>query len=382
MGVRVRYHRRAWWVFIAHRGKRRSKKVGDKESALTVAKRLRQRLALGDFALLGADSESFKTYASRWLTDGEGARKASTHRFYAFNLAKHLYPVLGPRPVGAITRAHCRSALATCRAKGLKVASLQGVQRTLSAVLSSAVEDGLLPANPAFRMGKHVRRGDEPQREIQPLTRVEAAHFLSVVEKHWPAYSVFFLMALRTGLRLGELLAVQWGDVDLHGRFIDVQRNLVSGKETTPKNHSRRRVDLSAKLTEALEHRLTAAKAAALKSGKPMPAWVFTNSEGGPLDGDNVRRRVFEKVLKKAKLRHVRIHDLRHSYATHLIQDGTPLAYVQKQMGHSSITITVDVYGHWVPDSDRTAVDRLDATPARTPAASGTKKARTRNARK
>jgi integrase len=93
----------------------------------------------------------------------------------------------------------------------LKLASLQGVQRTLIAVLSQAVEDGALTANPAFRMGKHGRRVDEPTRAIEPLTTAEAHHFLTIVEKYWPEYYVFFLMALRTGMRLGELLAVQWG---------------------------------------------------------------------------------------------------------------------------------------------------------------------------
>lgn len=382
MGVRVRFHRDSWWVFVAHRGRRKSKRIGDRDTALQVARRIRERLALGDLSLLGTDSETFRVYAARWLKDGAGARKASTHRFYAFNLELHITPVIGAEPVGAIGRAACRKVIAAARDKGLKVASLQGVQRTLSAVLSSAVEDGILPANPAFRMGKHVRRGDEPRRTIEPLTPAEAAHFLTVVERHWPDYHAFFLMALRTGVRLGELLAVQWGDLDLSGRFLTVQRNLVGGKVTTPKNTLGRRVDLSAGLVTALERRLTAAKAAALRAGEPMPAWIFPNTEGGPLDGDNVRRRVFEKALTKAKLRHIRLHDLRHSYATHLIQAGTPLAYVQKQMGHSSIAVTVDVYGHWVPDSDRSAVDRLDVVPVAPAGESTVTPRRTRAARR
>jgi integrase len=168
-------------------------------------------------------------------------------------------------------------------------------------------------------------------------------------------------------LRLGEFLALQWGDLDLSGRFLEVQRNLVAGRVTTPKSTKRRRVDLSAQLTEALEARLTAAKATALASGEPMPPWVFTNGAGGALDGDNVRRRVFEKVLAAAKLRHIRLHDLRHTFASLLIQNGESLAYVKEQLGHSSIAITVDVHGHLVPGSNRAAVDRLDAAPIRNP---------------
>ena len=95
------------------------------------------------------------------------------------------------------------------------------------------------------------------------------------------------------------------------------------------------------------------------------PAWVFTNREGQPLDGDNVRRRVFSKALSKAKLREIRIHDLRHTFASQLIQQGESLAYVRDQLGHSSIQVTVDVYGHLVPGSNRAAVDRLDDQPVK-----------------
>ena len=181
-------------------------------TALAVAKRIRERLLLGDLTLLGTDSQILKVYATSWLTDGE---KASTHRFYRFNLDLHICPIIGGHPVGAITRADCRKVIAAGRTHGLKLASLYGVQRTLSAVLSQAVEDGILPANPAFRMGKHLRRADDTRRDIHRPTHAEAHHFLEIVATHWPAYYVFFLCALRTGLRLGELLALQWGDLDL-----------------------------------------------------------------------------------------------------------------------------------------------------------------------
>jgi integrase len=90
-----------------------------------------------------------------------------------------------------------------------------------------------------------VRKGDGPRREIQPFTREEAHTFLTTVETGCPEYYAFFLCALRTGMRLGELLALQWRDVNLRARSIDVQRTLVSGKLTTPKNRNRRRVDMS-----------------------------------------------------------------------------------------------------------------------------------------
>ena len=88
------------------------------------------------------------------------------------------------------------------------------------------------------------------------------------------------------------------------------------------------------------------------------------------VDGDNLRSRVFYRLLEKAEVRQVRLHDLRHTYVSLLIQQGESLAYVRDQLGHSSIQVTADVYGHLVPSANRAAVDRLDAVPIRIPDAS------------
>ena len=111
-----------------------------------------------------------------------------------------------------------------------------------------------------------------------------------------------------------------------------------------------------------------------------MPPWVFLTPAGHPVDGDNLRRRVFYRLLEQAGLRKIRLHDLRHTYASLLIQQGESLAYVQQQLGHSSVQVTVDVYGHLIPGANRAAVDRLDAQPTRNPAATSANRSRTRRA--
>jgi integrase len=171
----------------------------------------------------------------------------------------------------------------------------------------------------------------------------------------------------RTGLRIGEALALQWGDIDFNGRFITIQRGISRGRIETPKNGKSRRVDMSLQLTEAL-------KALKDQGGTPVVVpitrnegapeepseWVFTNGVGGFIDVNNWRRRVFNKALKKAGLRRIRIHDLRHTYASLLIQAGESLAYVRDQLGHHSIKVTVDIYGHLAPEGNKQAVDKLD----------------------
>ena len=103
-----------------------------------------------------------------------------------------------------------------------------------------------------------------------------------------------------------------------------------------------------------------------------MPEWVFWSEDGRALDGDNLRHRVFYRVLAKAGLRHLRFDDLRHTYASLLIQSGESLAYVRDQLGHASIQLTVNTYGHLVPGANRQAVDRLDDAMERAPRTTGT----------
>ena len=114
------------------------------------------------------------------------------------------------------------------------------------------MDDECLPANPALRLGKYLRTADDPEPALDPFTKDEAAHVLAVARARFPEWYPWLLCGLRTGLRAGELLALQWSDINWRRGFVQVQRNLVRGLLTTPKNHQRRRVDLSRQLQVAL----------------------------------------------------------------------------------------------------------------------------------
>ena len=249
-----------------------------------------------------AVEETLDAYAKTWLAGLTGNLKASTIRFYGDNLDRYVLPLLGHRPLTAVSRADARELIISCRKKGLKLNTVKGIARTLSAVLSQAVEDEKFPANPALRLGRHLRRGDEPKHEVQPLTRDEAAHLVAVATRALPAVASVDPADARTGLRLGEQIALQWGDIDWHGRFIIVQRNLVRGVLTSTKSHQRRRVDMSAQLFATLLEWRRQQRARWLKKGKPVPEWVFPSLEGTALEERNVRH-VFTRMLEKAELR-------------------------------------------------------------------------------
>ena len=116
---------------------------------------------------------------------------------------------------------------------------------------------------------------------------------------------------------------------------------------------------MSAKLFATLLDWRRQQRARWLNQGEPVPEWVFPSLEGTALEERNVRH-VFTRMLEKADLRQIRVHDLRHTFASLLLQQGESVVYVKEQLGHGSIQVTVDTYGHLIPGADCDAVDRLD----------------------
>lgn len=352
--------RRGKWV-IDYRdalGKRRWETVdGNRKDA---EDRLAKILASGKQVI--DTKRTFREYAEEWLrTYARTHVKESTLREYEAVFKNHLFPLFGPLPFSKLTREAVKRLIAEKIEAGLSRATVRNIIVPLREMYNHAIDDGVISfSNPAARVGRfNKRRGD--QKKIDPLTREELSILLETAREKMPHYYPLFLCAARTGMRLGELLALTWEDVDFNGRFIEVRRNLVRGKFTTPKNGKSRRVDMSRQLTETLKGLLLKRKEEALRSGAgKVEGLIFSTPEGTPLDHNNLRKRFFYRALEVAGLRRVRFHDVRHSFASLLIQQGESLAYVKDQLGHHSIQITVDTYGHLVPGGNRQAVDRLD----------------------
>ena len=128
-----------------------------------------------------------------------------------------------------------------------------------------------------------------------------------------------------------------------------------------PKNGKRRRVDMSKQLTRVLKGAKHQRKIETINKGwGKFPKWVFVSNAGTPLDVNHWRKRIFYKAIEKTELRKIRVHDIRHTYASLLIQAGESFAHVRDQLGHHSISVTVDIYGHLTPGGNKDAVDRLD----------------------
>jgi len=380
MGVNIKKYKGSWYVFINHHGRRKAKKVGSREAAERVKREIEARLALGDGGSWLHERPALPNlteYAEAWQKHHPARQtKPSTEHFYAQFLRLYVLPTFGASPLDDIQRDAVKRWVADLTIRGLARNTVRLAIASLRVVLNAAIEDNLIGYNPAQKLGRFVKV-ERPPRQATALTAEEANRFLGTARRLCPKHYALFLTALRAGLREGEILALRWGDIqfgeggDDANRYILVQRNYDrrSGRFLTPKSNKQRRVDMSRELRTALLESRDRALLRAFEGGQDGvdDNLVFPSEVGTVLDITNLVPRHFLPLLERAGLRRIRFHDLRHTYGSLLIQAGAPLTYVRDQMGHSTIKITVDVYGHLVPGADVGYVDRLDFAPTRPP---------------
>jgi integrase len=291
------------------------------------------------------------------------SQQGRTYEVYGQALRCHLLPHFGQKDIATITREEVKQLAYGMLAQGKSRNTVMVTLAPLREMFNHAIEDRHVAVNPALGVMRLTKKGKGEQREkVTFLTREEVSVFLETCREHRPDYAPLVLLLVRTGLRIGEACALQWGDLDFLNRFIEVRRTYSNGRiEETPKSSKSRRVDMSQQLTEALKALLVERKKETLRKGwGEVPPWIFLREDGACLTPNYVRMRVWPKLSAKTGLRYVRIHDLRHTFASLLIQNGESLAYVKEQLGHHSIQITVDTYGHLIPGGNKAAVDRLD----------------------
>ncbi len=378
MGVTVRKKDGAWYVFVNHNGQRKAKRIGEsRNAAMQVKRALEAQLSLGDVGVFQESKEqapSFDSFASYWMRDYARLEcKASTADGYEGVLRQYLRPKFGARRMDEIKRDDVKKLIADLISQDLARSTVRNAISVLRGIFNHAIEDNLLEANPAVRLGRFTRTAKQTEVKGIALTPHEVEIFLATAGEVCPEYRNLFLLAVRAGLRRGELVALQWGDIEFgrnsadSNRFILVQHNYVRRQHTTTKSRKTRRVDMSRELRKALlalRDLRMAQKDDGELNGLTTDT-VFPSPDGGILDPDNLYHRYFRPVLAKSNIRKIRLHDLRHTFGSQLIQKGASITYVKEQMGHSSIQVTVDTYGHLVPGADVSFVDRLDEKPTK-----------------
>jgi integrase len=325
---------------------------------------LRHRAEQGSLGTRAADKESVAAFLGRWLTATAATLKPMTATAYADIVRVHLVPALGRHRLAALRPEHVQAFHAAKLAAGQAPSSV----RKYHAVLHKALKDAMRWGQVARNVCDAVDLPAASRKELHPPSVADLTRLLGCAETAEDPLRALWNVALYSGCRRGELLALTWADVDMDAKTLTVRRTLVSATAGLPRfgepktAKSRRTVTLPAPAVEALRAHRQRQLADRLALGPDYASYdlVFSTRLGTALQARNVHRS-FKAALGRAELpMTVRLHDLRHAAATMLLQAGVHPKVVSERLGHSTITLTLDTYSHVVPGLDADAAARLE----------------------
>jgi integrase len=303
---------------------------------------------------------TFEDVAKQWEAVNSPDWKGGTSFTYGSAVNKQLLPIFGALLMTEVTAEKIEVWWTGIRSNGLSKGHLGLIRRLLRDICQRAVSLGIVQTNPTERImtrlgreGKEVRIGDH-------LTGEDLNTLLATAEGLTPNQHPIFLVMATAGLRIGEAVALQVGDLDAENRQVHIRRIIQRGRVGSPKNGKGRVVDVPQTTMEVLAKIRDVRQAEAAVDGTEA-RWLFPGRAPDlPIRAGRVQE-AFLKVLRAAGIRKIRPHDLRHTYATLAIQAGVPLLTVSRQLGHASISTTADLYTHAVPGSNRAAAEALEA---------------------
>lgn len=308
--------------------------------------------------------EPLNTYLDRWLEVAARPRlREKTHRDYANLLQRHIRSTLGMRPLSRVTPLDIQAVYGRMEEQSLSARTIRYTHAVLRSAMAQAVKWRLLGLNPADAVELPRQRKEE----MGVLSAEKARSFLAAVKED--RYGTLFLLALTTGLRASEYLALKWEDIDLTKGSLAVRRTLARHKgggwsfEEVKRTRSRRTVKLPADVTQALHGHRKRQLEERLQAGE---SWrdnglVFTTSNGEPVHERGLIKYHFKKALSEAGLPDIRLYDLRHSAATLALQAGVAPKVVSEMLGHSSVAFTLDTYAHVLPNMQDDAAASMQA---------------------
>lgn len=338
---------------------------------------------------LAGNRSTVGAHLAGWLETMRTEVRPGSLRRYEEAIRLHLTPAIGAVPLVKLTPDHLRRLFGDLLAKGLSVGTVRRIRATLRAALQQAVRDGKVVRNVAAltRPPKAGQAGEAAR--MRTLTRDQAKALLRAAQGD--RLEAVYVLALATGMRQGELLGLHWSDVDLRRGTLRVvgtlQRSAEGFSVAEPKTErGRREIDLTPEAVAALRRRKAVQGEERLRAGE---VWqdtglVFTTEIGTPIEKGNLLRRSFVPLLGRAGLAErvtttetrtrrgkvvkveveswrpmIRFHDLRHTAATLLLEQGTHPSIVAALLGHSQASVTLNVYSHALPTIMRQAAKAM-----------------------
>jgi len=313
--------------------------------------------------VLGNDQDpSLGHYLKEWLAHSAGRVRPTTYRGYEYLIRCYALPALGEVPLSELSPLHLQRLYSSLLSpeRRLSAGTVLNLHLVLTQALGQAVRWGICASNPA--------KGAQPPRPRRPepvvVDQVLARRIVTSLEGS--AVELPGMVAISTGMRRGEILALRWADLHPDLSRAQVRRTLhVTGRGlafSEPKTRrSRRAVELPQTLLPFLER----ARADQALRRKKARSWsdldlVIDRGDGGPFHPDTLSSR-WRLFLRASGLPHVRFHDLRHAHATLMLLQGVHPKVVSERLGHASVGITLDLYSHVLPSMQQDAVRAFDA---------------------
>jgi integrase len=344
----VRKLKGSWWVDLqfSHRRYRKRSPENSRAGALVYEATLRRNLSLGittaEQEPTAAETETFELFAPKWFREYvQPNNKYSEQRTKKTILTSSLVPFFGKMLLVGIAARDIERFKAHQINRGLKAKTITNQLTVLNKCLGTAYEWlELNGAPPRIKWPKCA----PPQFDYLSPEECEllSSRASGVVKE-------MILAALRTGMRQGELKGLQWSSIDWQNQTVSIRhsRDDYMKELVSPKSNRERHIPLDADLLDMLQVR------------KRSSGYVFLDTDGMPFDNKRLARRM-RKLCKETGLRRIGWHTLRHTFASHLVTRGVPLAAVKELLGHTSIVTTMR-YAHLAPSTLRAAIDMLNA---------------------
>jgi len=354
------YKRGNRWVAQVGSGKNREYKYFDtqREAKEWKHKRIEQRR---QGLVLTGSKVSLSKFLDDWLVVAENSVRPNTYLQYSQIVHQHIVPTLGKILLKDLRPDHVQSLYTMKLAGGTSPRTTRMIHAVLHRALNHALSLGLVIRN----VSDVVTRPKVPRKEMKTLDDYQVRQLIQAAEGS--RFQILFWIAVTTGLRQGELLGLKWSDVDWQTGRVQIQRQVQRRKGQglvfcEPKSASGRRVITLGKATveKLREHKEKQYQEKVLAGEK----WqdynlIFPSPIGTPLDSSNVMK-VYKKCLEKAGLPNLRFHDLRHTAATLMLQQGINPKIVQERLGHSDISLTLNTYSHVLPSMQEEAAEKMD----------------------
>lgn len=280
--------------------------------------------------------------------------KQSTIDLYKRNIKSHFKNLMS-KMVKDISHKDIENFIFSLKTKGLCNVSINEQLQLLRVIFNYGIENKFITTSPILKSDKLK----EEKKGINVLDEKQMQKFLEIAKKKNIKTYALLATALYTGIRRGELLALEWSDIDFKNSRIKINKQVYKQEKSTTKSNTSRYVDIPANLISILQEYK--------KQQVIMSKIVFCNSIGKYMHPSTLERNYFYATLKllnkglsEDENIKIRFHDLRHTYATFLLSNGVPIKYVQEQLGHSSAEMTLDVYASYMPSVKFEALNILN----------------------